>query len=84
MHKFQGCTVDVQAATGFSKSVPNLVVGVQTCCLDHYTSCGVGNVHDKSQSCSKYVQAAMEFITISTLPCCSCANLLLGPLPFMW
>ena len=28
------------------KSVPNLVVGVQSCCLDQYTSYDVGNAHD--------------------------------------
>ena len=62
---------------GFQQSVPNLVVGVQTCCFDHYTSCGVGNVHDKFQDCTVDVQAATEFLTISTLPCCSCTILLL-------
>ena len=67
---------------GFQQSVPNLVVGVQTCWLDHYTSCGVGNVHAKFQDCTADVQAAMGFITISTLPCCRCTNLLLGPLHF--
>ena len=51
---------------GFQQSVPNLVVGVQTCCLDHYTSCVVGNVHDKFQDCTVDVQAATGFLTIST------------------
>ena len=46
---------------GFKQSVPNLVVGVQTCCLDNYTSCGVGNVHDKFQGCTVDVQAATGF-----------------------
>ena len=68
---------------GFQQSVPNLVVGVQTCCLDHYTSFGVGNVHDKFQDCTVDVQAATEFLTIRTLPCYRCTNLLLGSLHFM-
>ena len=67
---------------GFQQSVPNLVVGVQTCCLDHYTSCGVGNVHDKFQDCTVDVQAATEILTICTLPCCRCTNLPLGKLHF--
>ena len=54
---------------GFQESVPYLLVGVQTCRLDHYTSCGVGNVHDKFQDCKVDVQAAKGFLTISTLPC---------------
>ena len=54
---------------GFLQSVPKLVVGVQTCRFDHYTSCGVGIVHDKFQGCTVDVQAATEFSTISTLPC---------------
>ena len=48
------------------QSVPNLVVDVQTGRLYHYTSCGVGNVHDKLQVCTVDVQAATAFITIST------------------
>ena len=48
------------------QSVPNLVVGVQTYRLDHYTSCGVGNVHDKFQSFRGDVRAATAFSTIST------------------
>ena len=50
----------------FYQSVPYLVVGVQTCCLDHYTSCGVGNVYDKFQDCTVDVQAATVFLTVST------------------
>ena len=57
MYKLQGC---------FQKSVPNLVVGVQTCRLYHYTSCGIGNVQDKFQGCTFDVQAATAYITIST------------------
>ena len=48
------------------QSVPNLVVGVQTCRLDHYSSCGEGIVHDKFQGCTVDVQAATVFSTIST------------------
>ena len=65
-HKFQRCTVDVQAATGFQQSVPNLVLGVQTFSLDDYTSCGVGNVRHKFQRCTVDVQAATGFSIIST------------------
>ena len=43
------------------QSVPNLVVGVQTCRLDHYTSCGEGIVPDKFQGCTVDVQAATVF-----------------------
>ena len=68
---------------GFLQSVLYLVVGVQTCRFDHYTSCSVGNVHDKFQGCTVDVQAATEFSTISTLNCCRCTNFLLGPLHFM-
>ena len=50
----------------FQQSVPNLVVGVQTCRLDHYTSYSVGNVHDKVWSCTVDVQVATEFLRIST------------------
>ena len=46
---------------GFSQSVPNLVVGVQSCRLDNHTSFGVGNVHDKFQGCTVDVQAATRF-----------------------
>ena len=45
--KFQGCTVDVQAAREFLTISTLPCGGVQTCRLDHYTSWGVGNVHDK-------------------------------------
>ena len=43
---------------GFLQSVPKIVVGVQACCLDYYTSCSVGNVHDKFQDGRVDVQAA--------------------------
>ena len=65
-HKFQGCTVDVQAATGFQQSVPILVVGVQTFSLDDYTLCCVVNVHKKFRSCPVAVQTATGFSIIST------------------
>ena len=38
------------------QSVPNLVVGVQTCCLDQYTSYGAGNMYDKFQGRTVDVQ----------------------------
>ena len=50
----------------FQQLVPNLVVGVQTCHLYHYTLCIVGNVQDKFQGCTVDVRAATAFITIST------------------
>ena len=50
----------------FQQSVPNLVVGVQTCRLYHYTLRIVGNVQDKFKGCTVDVQAATVFITIST------------------
>ena len=68
---------------GFKQSVPYLVVFVQTCRLDHCTSCSVGNVHDKFQDCTVDVQAATGLLTISTLPYCMCTNLPLVPLHFM-
>ena len=46
--------------------MPYLVVGVQTCCLDHYTLCGVSNVHNKFQDCTVYTQDATMFLTIIT------------------
>ena len=46
---------------GFKKSVPNLVVGVQTFLLYHDTLYDVGNVHDKFQGCTVDVQAATGF-----------------------
>ena len=67
---------------GFQQSVYNLVVGVQTCCLNHYTSCGVGNVH-KFQHCIVDVQASTGFLTICTLPCCRCTILTPPPLHSM-
>ena len=53
---------------GFKQSVPFLVIDVQTCCLDHYTSCSVGNVHNKFQGCTVDVQVATGFLTISSVP----------------
>ena len=50
----------------FYQSLPNLVVCVQNFRLEHYTSCGVGNVYDKFQGCTVDVQAATELLTIST------------------
>ena len=67
---------------GFKQSVPNLVVGVQTCLFDHDTVYDVGKVHNKFQGCTVDVQAATRLLTISTLPCCSCPNLQPGPLHF--
>ena len=46
---------------GFYQSLPNLVVGVQTCRLDHYTSDCVGNVHNKFQGCTVDVRATTGF-----------------------
>ena len=51
--RFRVCTVNVD-------------VDVQTCCLDDYTSCSVGNVYNKFQGCTVDIQAATEFLTIST------------------
>ena len=45
----------------YKQSAPYLVVGVQTSCLNQYTSCGVDNVHIKFQDCTVDVQAATEF-----------------------
>ena len=50
----------------FKQSVPNLVVGVQTCLFDHDTVCDVGKGHDKFQGCTVDVEAAKGFLTIST------------------
>ena len=50
----------------FSQLVPNLVVGVQTYRLDHYTSYSVENVHDKFKGCTVDVQLATAIFTIST------------------
>ena len=44
----------------FKQSVPYLVVGVQTSCLDQYTSCGVDNEHIKIHGCTVDVQATTE------------------------
>ena len=68
---------------GYEQSVPKVLVGVQTCLLDHYTSSGVFNVHDKVECCTVDVKAATEILTISTKPCCMCTNLPLAPLHCM-
>ena len=82
--KFQGCTVDVQDRYGvIQQSVPNLVVGVQTCLFDHHTVYDVGKVHDKFLGCTVDAQAATWLLTISTIPCCSCSHLPPGSLHFM-
>ena len=47
--------------TYFIELVHNLFVGVQTCCLDLYTSYDVGNAHDKFQCCTVDVQVATVF-----------------------
>ena len=67
----------------FKQSIPNLVVGVQTCLFDHDTVYDVCNVHNKFQGCTVDVQAATRFLTISTLPCYRCTNFLLRILYFM-
>ena len=41
--------------------VPYLVLGVQICCLELYTSYGVGNMYDKFQGCTVDVQATTGF-----------------------
>ena len=51
---------------GFKQSVPNLVVGVQTCLFDHGSVYDVGNVHDKIKGCTVDVQGATGLLTIST------------------
>ena len=51
----------IRLRTYFIKSVPHLVVGVQTCCLDQYTSYNVANMHDKFQVCTVYVQVVTVF-----------------------
>ena len=58
----------------YKQSAPYLVVGVQTSCLDLYTSCGVDNVHIKFQGCTVDVQRTTEFLTITTYPYCRCTN----------
>ena len=67
----------------FKQSVPNLVVGVQSCLFDHHTVYDICIVHDKFQGCTVDVQAATGFLTISTLPCYRCTNFLLRILHFM-
>ena len=59
---------------GFKQSAHNLVVGVQTCLLEHDTVYDIGNVHDMFQGCTVDVQAATRLLRISTLPCCRCTN----------
>ena len=49
---------------GFKQSVPNLVVGVQSYLLDHYSWYDVGNVHNKFKGCTVDVQATTGFLTI--------------------
>ena len=51
---------------GFKKSVPNLLVGVQTFLFNHDTVYDVGNVHDKFQGCTVDVQDATGLLTINT------------------
>ena len=51
---------------GFKQSVPYLVIGVQTCRLDHYTSCGLVNVQEKFHGGTVDVQAPTGFLIIST------------------
>ena len=46
---------------GFKQSVPYLVAGLQTWCLDYNTLGCVGNVHDMFQGCTVDVQAATWF-----------------------
>ena len=46
---------------GYEQSVPKVLVGVQTCPLDHYTSSGVFNVRDKVECCTVDVQAPTGF-----------------------
>ena len=43
------------------KSVPYLVVGVQGCCLELYTSYDVGNMYNKFHGCTVDVQATTGF-----------------------
>ena len=50
----------------FKQSVPNLVVGVQSCLFDHHTVYDICNEHDKFQGCTVDVQAATGFSIIST------------------
>ena len=45
----------------YEQSVPNLVVGVQTCHLDHYTSSGIFNVNDKVECCTVDLLDATAF-----------------------
>ena len=50
----------------FKHSVPNLVVGVQTCLFDHDTVYDVGKGHDKFHGCTVDVQDVTGLLTIST------------------
>ena len=57
------CTVNDYAPRTYSKqSVPNLVAGVQTCCLYQYTSYGDGNMYDKFQVCTVDVQSSTMIV----------------------
>ena len=46
---------------GYSQTVPFLVVSVQSCRFDYHTSCSLGNVRHKFQSCTVDVQASIGF-----------------------
>ena len=59
---------------GFKQSVPNHVVCVETYLFDQETVYDVGNVLDKFQGYTVYVQDATGLLTISTYPCCRCTN----------
>ena len=65
MKSFRVVQLMYRPLRGFQQSVPNLVVGVQTCLFDHDTVYDVGNVH-KFQSCTVVVQDATGLSTIST------------------
>ena len=58
----------------FLQSVPNLVVGVQTCRWEYHAACGVSIVPDKFECYTVDVQEDTEFLKSSTLPCCRCTN----------
>ena len=60
--RFQTCTVNVHPHALNLNTLPYLVEGVQSCCLDQSTSYGVGNMHNKMQGCTVYVQAATGFL----------------------
>ena len=58
MHlRFRSGTVNVHP-THLIKTVSTyLVAGVQSCCVDQYTSYGAGNKHEKFQCCTVDIQA---------------------------